>query len=171
MTRRSNHPVRGTVRLLLAALGALGALLLGGATLAGCGAAIQGPIVTTIATSPWAPTPAVSSPSPATTPPATTTHVVALTSTLALPPPAPTTTPVPARRTTTDAPSQNNLIGEHPSCGVDEHRNVEGTCVNWPEHGPAAPFGVIARCVDGTYSFSQPWQGTCSRHGGVAQWF
>ncbi|HYT45260.1 MAG TPA: DUF3761 domain-containing protein, partial [Methylomirabilota bacterium] len=27
-----------------------------------------------------------------------------------------------------------------------------------------------AKCSDGTYSFSQHRSGTCSHHGGVAQW-
>jgi len=34
----------------------------------------------------------------------------------------------------------------------------------------AAPPGATARCNDGTYSFSQHHSGTCSHHGGVAQW-
>ena len=34
----------------------------------------------------------------------------------------------------------------------------------------AVPTGVSAKCSDGTYSFSQHHSGTCSRHGGVAQW-
>ena len=33
-----------------------------------------------------------------------------------------------------------------------------------------APPGATALCVDGTYSFSQTRSGTCSHHGGVAQW-
>lgn len=33
-----------------------------------------------------------------------------------------------------------------------------------------APPGATARCTDGTYSFSQTRSGTCSHHGGVAQW-
>jgi uncharacterized protein YgiM (DUF1202 family) len=33
-----------------------------------------------------------------------------------------------------------------------------------------APSGASARCSDGTYSFSQNRRGTCSHHGGVAQW-
>lgn len=32
------------------------------------------------------------------------------------------------------------------------------------------PAGATARCRDGTYSFSQSRSGTCSRHGGVAEW-
>jgi hypothetical protein len=33
-----------------------------------------------------------------------------------------------------------------------------------------APPGATALCKDGTYSFSQTRSGTCSHHGGVAQW-
>jgi hypothetical protein len=33
-----------------------------------------------------------------------------------------------------------------------------------------APPGASARCRDGSYSFSRHRPGTCSRHGGVAQW-
>ncbi len=32
------------------------------------------------------------------------------------------------------------------------------------------PQGATARCRDGTYSFSQSRRGTCSHHGGVANW-
>jgi hypothetical protein len=32
------------------------------------------------------------------------------------------------------------------------------------------PPGATARCADGTYSVSQTRSGTCSHHGGVAQW-
>ncbi|MFL9983060.1 DUF3761 domain-containing protein [Paraburkholderia sediminicola] len=43
-------------------------------------------------------------------------------------------------------------------------------------HSPAKtksgslPAGASARCADGTYSFSRHHSGTCSRHGGVAEW-
>lgn len=32
------------------------------------------------------------------------------------------------------------------------------------------PAGASARCRDGTYSFSRSRRGTCSHHGGVAEW-
>ena len=32
------------------------------------------------------------------------------------------------------------------------------------------PAGATAKCNDGTFSFSQSRRGTCSHHGGVAQW-
>ena len=31
--------------------------------------------------------------------------------------------------------------------------------------------GPTAQCKDGTYSYSQHHQGTCSHHGGVAVWY
>lgn len=43
-------------------------------------------------------------------------------------------------------------------------------------HSPSAsasgkiPASASAKCRDGTYSFSQHHSGTCSRHGGVAEW-
>jgi hypothetical protein len=43
-------------------------------------------------------------------------------------------------------------------------------------HSPAStsdgqpPAGATAQCQDGTYSFSQHRQGTCSGHGGVSRW-
>lgn len=35
---------------------------------------------------------------------------------------------------------------------------------------PSHPAGASAICRDGTYSYSQNRRGTCSHHGGVAQW-
>jgi hypothetical protein len=56
-------------------------------------------------------------------------------------------------------------------CGADHYRNVDGNCVHRPVQGGGAPAGATAKCNDGTYSFSQHRQGTCSRHGGVAVWY
>ena len=36
--------------------------------------------------------------------------------------------------------------------------------------GSGDPAGVTAKCKDGTYSKSQHHSGTCSKHGGVAEW-
>jgi hypothetical protein len=33
------------------------------------------------------------------------------------------------------------------------------------------PSGATARCADGTVSYSAHRQGTCSHHGGVAEWY
>ncbi|HYS39331.1 MAG TPA: DUF3761 domain-containing protein [Pseudonocardiaceae bacterium] len=56
------------------------------------------------------------------------------------------------------------------ACDGDYYVNSDGNCVHRPEQAPAAPAGATARCQDGTYSFSQHRSGTCSHHGGVAQW-
>jgi hypothetical protein len=56
------------------------------------------------------------------------------------------------------------------SCRTDYYRNSSGNCVHRPTKAPAAPSGATAKCDDGTYSFSQHRQGTCSHHGGVAEW-
>jgi len=45
--------------------------------------------------------------------------------------------------------------------------NTNGNCIPSPSNNPA---GATAQCADGTYSYSQSRQGTCSHHGGVAQW-
>jgi hypothetical protein len=36
---------------------------------------------------------------------------------------------------------------------------------------PGGPNGATAKCRDNTYSSSAHRSGTCSRHGGVAQWY
>jgi hypothetical protein len=56
-----------------------------------------------------------------------------------------------------------------------EHRhyiNKSGSEVHSPARSKngTAPAGASAQCRDGTYSFSQHRSGTCSRHGGVANW-
>jgi len=52
------------------------------------------------------------------------------------------------------------------------YRNKDGQDVHAPSKSKAgkAPDGASAQCRDGSYSFSQHRRGTCSRHGGIAQW-
>jgi uncharacterized protein YgiM (DUF1202 family) len=57
-----------------------------------------------------------------------------------------------------------------PKKAVRYYTNTAGQRVQSPTYYPTAPRGATARCVDGTYSFSQNRRGTCSHHGGVAQW-
>jgi hypothetical protein len=57
-----------------------------------------------------------------------------------------------------------------------EHKhytNKNGKTVHAPAHlkSGEVPDGASAKCGDGTYSFSQSHRGTCSRHGGVGQWY
>jgi energy-converting hydrogenase Eha subunit F len=48
--------------------------------------------------------------------------------------------------------------------------NAYGNMVLRPYKAPAVPAGASAKCWDGTFSFSQTRRGTCSHHGGVAEW-
>ena len=50
------------------------------------------------------------------------------------------------------------------------YKNTYGNQVPRPYFSPTVPVGASARCGDGTYSFSQSRRGTCSHHGGVAEW-
>jgi hypothetical protein len=49
--------------------------------------------------------------------------------------------------------------------------NVDGIRVPSPVFSETKPAGASARCRDGSYSFSMHRRGTCSHHGGVAEWF
>lgn len=46
------------------------------------------------------------------------------------------------------------------------YRNSSGHMVHSPS---GSPTGASAKCHDGTYSYSEHRQGTCSHHGGVAR--
>ncbi|MFL9873468.1 hypothetical protein BWP39_18945 [Paraburkholderia acidicola] len=52
------------------------------------------------------------------------------------------------------------------------YTNRDGNTVHAPARSLSGkvPQGASARCRDGTYSFSRHRSGTCSRHGGVADW-
>lgn len=64
------------------------------------------------------------------------------------------------KETPADIPLSNN----------NYYTNVDGNQVHSPAYAPNVPQGASARCRDGTYSFSQNRRGTCSHHGGVAEW-
>ena len=49
--------------------------------------------------------------------------------------------------------------------------NVDGIRVRSPVFSETKPEGASARCRDGSYSFSLHRRGTCSHHGGVAEWY
>jgi hypothetical protein len=52
------------------------------------------------------------------------------------------------------------------------YTNNDGNVVHSPAYSfGGVPTGATAQCSDGTYSFSQHRQGTCSHHGGVSRWF
>lgn len=57
-----------------------------------------------------------------------------------------------------------------PLSNDNTYTNSEGNEVHSPAFAPSIPADASAICGDGTYSFSQSRRGTCSRHGGVAEW-
>jgi hypothetical protein len=76
---------------------------------------------------------------------------------------------------TTPPVSQVTTVGTYvapaaPTCTNGTYVNSAGNTVCRPEASVNAPSGATAKCVDGTYSFSQSRRGTCSSHGGVAEW-
>jgi hypothetical protein len=67
----------------------------------------------------------------------------------------------PATRSDTSTSLSNN----------NYYTNSDGNRVHSPARSSnGAPAGATAICGDGTYSFSQHRQGTCSHHGGVSSW-
>lgn len=56
------------------------------------------------------------------------------------------------------------------NCANGTYVNSAGNTICRPVQSSAPPAGATAKCKDGTYSYSQSRRGTCSHHGGVAQW-
>lgn len=86
------------------------------------------------------------------------------------PTPTETPTPIPTQVITptpvpTAQPVQNTGLSND-----NYYTNSAGEQVHSPAYSNSVPEGATAKCKDGTYSFSQSRKGTCSRHGGVAQW-
>lgn len=52
------------------------------------------------------------------------------------------------------------------------YKNIDGQDVHSPSKSKSGivPAGASAQCGDGTFSFSKHARGTCSHHGGVANW-
>lgn len=117
----------------------------------------------------------VASPPPTSTPP---TSSPVLSVPLASPPPTPTTTvqvaAVPTSQAQIAVPPPATAAGPRTTtvfaCGGDSYVNSDGNCVPRPTQAAGAPPNATAQCRDGSYSFSQHRQGTCSGHGGVARW-
>jgi hypothetical protein len=77
--------------------------------------------------------------------------------------------------TTTEPVTKVVAIGTYekpvePSCPNGTYTNSAGNVVCSPYQSNSVPAGATAQCRDGTYSFSQSRSGTCSHHGGVAEW-
>jgi uncharacterized protein DUF3761 len=148
---RYGHTLAGprwNPRRLFAVLATLSLVLIGSTALAGC----QYGATTGLPSSQFSTQFDTSAPTPdpillATAPPA---------SDLVQAPPPATVAPAPA------SPPQASG-----SCDADYYRNSNGNCVHRPEQAPDHPAGATAQCADGTYSFSQHRQGSCSGHGGV----
>jgi len=71
-----------------------------------------------------------------------------------------------AYQPSTVAPDESDLDNHN------AYTNRDGQSVHSPAHSRSGrvPEGASARCRDGTCSFSRHRSGTCSRHGGVAEW-
>lgn len=64
------------------------------------------------------------------------------------------------------APIENNLVSH------GHYVNKDKQIIHSPSKTVTgkAPSGASAKCRDESYSFSRNHRGTCSHHGGVAQW-
>lgn len=62
--------------------------------------------------------------------------------------------------------------GEQDLATHNHYTNVSGHVVHSPSRtlSGGRPAGASAQCRDGSWSFSEHRQGTCSHHGGVASW-
>lgn len=158
------------VRRMKRVAGALGALALGAAVMTGCtpsaaspgGSVVITPTSSEFVAAPTYPTSTAETTTSATTPEATPAPAAAAASAPVAP--AKKTTKAAVPKTTQAAPPAAA------TCGGDYYVNSSGNCVERPVAAPTAPAGATAKCKDGTYSFSQHRSGTCSGHGGVAQW-
>ena len=90
----------------------------------------------------------------------------------------PTNTPRPVRKDV--APTTVSRLPTQAPAGESnaqlDNSNYDTNSAGNTVHSPAktidgrVPAGATAQCGDGTYSLSQSHRGTCSHHGGVAQW-
>lgn len=75
----------------------------------------------------------------------------------------------PATRAPTAVPSSTEVPIASPTATIVVVPTAVPT-MRPPTPLPQHPAGATALCRDGTYSYSQHRRGTCSHHGGVAQW-
>lgn len=97
---------------------------------------------------------------------ATPTPTIDITST-----PAVTATSIPTIQSTQQPTAQPAAQNTNSGLSNDNtYVNSDGNTVHSPAYSNSVPQGATAQCGDGSYSFSQHRQGTCSHHGGVLQW-
>jgi hypothetical protein len=170
----SSWRLRGVVRL--GGYVVAGWVLLFGVVLVAASAAP--PVPTTVAQADPAPALTVASPAAAPPPVAAPVVAVAAPAPVVAPPAVPavapaSTTPRPvAPRTSHVKPAATRASAPPASSGSsggDTYTNVDGNQVERPVAAASQPAGATAKCKDGTWSFSQHHSGTCSGHGGVAQ--
>jgi hypothetical protein len=82
----------------------------------------------------------------------------------------PTNTPTPTPQPTIQIYYQPSPTPTSGLSNDNSYTNVDGNQVHSPAYSNTVPAGATAICRDGAYSFSQHRSGTCSGHGGVAQW-
>jgi hypothetical protein len=82
------------------------------------------------------------------------------------------TAQVEARTSSDIAPASQVTTNEADLTSHGHYKNRDGVEVHSPSKSKSgkAPQGASAQCRDGSYSFSTHHRGTCSHHGGVAQW-
>jgi hypothetical protein len=90
-------------------------------------------------------------------------------------PEAESASPTPAPEVEEPAPENSPEPEGEPAepsseCTNGTYENSSGNTICKPEESSTVPTGATARCADGTYSFSEHRSGTCSYHGGVAEW-
>lgn len=130
-------------------------------TVAGCGGSGMSGSITPAAavSSATSPTPAITvAPVPTPSPTPVVVVTTAPPAPAYTPPPAPAFAPLPA------------TAGPPVPAGDGSYTNVDGNTIPDPVSAAAPPAGATPKCNDGTFSFSQHHSGTCSSHGGVAQW-
>jgi hypothetical protein len=159
---------RFDARRILATFVTLGVVFLGGSSIAGCQNGTAAQVDPQISAG-------VNGNSPDQTPVIDPAPMPAATTLVPPPPVVATSTsgpsrPLPAPKIATASPPPASSPQVSGSCGADYYLNSDGNCIQRPQQAATALSGTTAQCKDGTYSFSQHRQGTCSGHHGVAQW-
>jgi hypothetical protein len=78
--------------------------------------------------------------------------------------------PVATRSRSSDEQEQSDDEQSSELSNDNYYTNSDGDSVHSPAYSDTVPARATAQCSDGTYSFSQHHQGTCSHHSGVSLW-